>query len=116
MTKKTVNKKQTRPKLTGRSFDALTDAEKQKIIGDIESMPRGELWRKSKPLTAADRKRFAPIRAKIGRPKIGKGAKVVAVSVEADLLAEADAVARREGIGRTELFVRGLRLALGKAG
>ena len=116
MAKKVAKKKLTHPKLTGRSFDALSEAEKRKIIHEIEAAPQGQIWRKSRPMTAADRKRFAPIRAKIGRPTIGKGAKVVAVSVEADLLAEADAAARRAGIGRTELFVRGLRLVLGKAG
>jgi len=103
-------------KLSGRAFDAMSESEKRRIIQEIETAAPGEIWRKSKPMTAADRKRFAPIRAKMGRPKIGKGAKVVAVSVEADLLAQADAAARREGIGRTELFVRGLRLALAKAG
>jgi hypothetical protein len=49
----------------------------------------------------------------MGRPKIGKGAKVVSISVEASLLKSADAYAKREGIGRTELFVQGLRLAMG---
>lgn len=102
-------------KLTGRAFDALSAAEKRKIIAGIEARPPGEAWRKGKPMTAADRKRFAPIRAKMGRPKIGNGSKVIGVSVEADLLKRADDYARRLGIGRTELFVRGLRLLLGAA-
>jgi hypothetical protein len=47
-----------------------------------------------------------------GRPKVGKGARVVSISVEADLLKSADAYARRLGIGRTELFVQGLRAVM----
>ena len=49
------------------------------------------------------------IKKKMGRPKIGKGCKVVAVSVEVNLLKKADAYAKRLGLGRTELFTQALR-------
>ena len=107
-----------REKPASSSFSRLSSEEKERIYAEIDSAPVGKLWRESKPLTAADRKRFAAVRKKMGRPKIGRGVKVVSVSVEADLLKSADAYAKRAGIGRTELFVKGLRLAMGisKAG
>jgi len=99
------------------NFADLPDAEKDRIYREIDQAPPGEIWRKSKPMTAADRKAFAPIRKKMGRgrPKTGRGTKVVSVSVEIGLLAEADAFAKRAGLGRTDLFVRGLRMAMGLA-
>ena len=35
-------------KLAGRAFDALSAAEKRKIIGQIEAAPAGAIWRKAK--------------------------------------------------------------------
>lgn len=102
------HKKKTRP-----AFDDLSAEDKERIYREIEEAPPGKLWSESKPLTAADRRRFERVKKKLGRPKVGKGARVVSVSVEKELLDSADAFAKREGIGRTELFVRGLRLAMG---
>jgi len=47
-----------------------------------------------------------------GRPPIGKGAERIQVSLERSLLAQADDLAEREHISRSELIARGLRLAL----
>jgi hypothetical protein len=44
-----------------------------------------------------------------GRPKIGKGAKDVMISVEKDLLKQADRYAKTHGMTRSELFARGVR-------
>jgi hypothetical protein len=52
------------------------------------------------------------IRIKRGRPMIGEGAERIQVTVERALLAEADELARRKRISRSELIARGLRLAL----
>ena len=71
-----------------------------------------------KPLTAADRalhRRAAPQaarKAKIGRPTIGKGAKIVPVTIERGLLEEADAYARRHGLKRSQMVAQGLRLVM----
>src|ERR1700689_2618810 len=96
-------------KLTVRAFDALGEAEKQRIVKEIEQAPPGEIWRKSRPMTDADRRRFAPIRARMGRPKIGKGVKIVSVSVERELLDRADAYAKKQGLKRAEFFTAALR-------
>ncbi len=103
-------KKQTSTKLTGRVFDALPDAEKERIFQELEKetpAQRRATWKE--PITNADRAMRKRLKKKMGRPKIGKGCKVVAVSVESDLLKEADAYAKRLGLGRTELFTQALR-------
>ena len=52
-----------------------------------------------------------------GRPKFGKhGVKVIALSVERDLLARADAYAKEQGLKRAELFTQAILKLLPKAG
>ena len=54
-------------------------------------------------------------RRKRGRPRMGKGAKVISVSVEKDLLARSDALARKLKVRRAALIARGLRAVLAAA-
>jgi hypothetical protein len=67
------------------------------------------------PLTPQMRARHLRAKAKRGRPKIGKGAKDVMISVERDLLKAVDRYAKAHGMSRSELFARGVRGLL-KAG
>jgi hypothetical protein len=110
-------KKKEFKELAARQFHALSDEEKDRVYREIDDAPPGKLWRKSQPMTAADRKRFAPIRKKMGkkmgRPKVGAGSKVVSISVEGELLKRIDAYAKQEGVGRTELFVEAIRRRIG---
>jgi hypothetical protein len=79
--------------LSGRAFDALPDPEKERIFQELEGetpQQRRAEWKA--PITTADRALLKRLKKKMGRPKIGKGCKVVAVSVEAGLLKEADAL------------------------
>jgi len=62
----------------------------------------------AKPLTAAQRELHRKAR-RVGRPKLGKGSQVVSLSVEKELLARADAYAKRRGLGRSETFILGLK-------
>jgi len=50
-----------------------------------------------------------------GRPRQGRGAKVIAVSLERRLLARSDALARRRGVPRSALIAEGLREVLAQA-
>lgn len=70
-----------------------------------------ELGLPGSPLTPEDKALLARA-ANRGRPRVGKGAKRVLVSVERGLLDDADAAARRLNISRSELIARGLRAAL----
>ncbi len=47
-----------------------------------------------------------------GRPRKGKGAQVISVSVERGLLEKSDRLAKKLGISRAELIARGLEATL----
>ena len=69
-------------------------------------------WDEFKPLTEGDRKLHRRAR---GRPKVGRGAKRVMITVEMGLLKEADDYAKRIGMSRSELVASGIRSVLPKA-
>jgi len=71
---------------------------------------------KCKPLSPEMRERWEHAKRKVGRPKQGRGARVISVSVERDLLARSDALARRIGISRAALISRGLKAVLAAQG
>ena len=98
-------------KLTGHSFDAMPAAQKQAIYDEIDSMSREELLAKLRPANAADIARAQRI-VRRGRPKIGKGTRQISITVEADLLKEAEAYSRRKGLKRSELISQALRQML----
>ncbi len=62
-----------------------------------------------RPMTVAERARWQRIKRKPGRPRNGRGVKVISVSVEKDLLKQSDALAKRLGISRAQLVARGLK-------
>lgn len=64
------------------------------------------------PLSPEMRVRWERAKRKAGRPKEGRGAKVISVSVEQELLAQSDALARKMGITRAALIARGLKAVL----
>ncbi len=69
-----------------------------------------------RPLTKPERARWSKARRNPGRPRRGRGVKVISVSVEQDLLLESDRLARRLGVSRARLIERGLRVILEGAG
>ncbi len=69
----------------------------------------------TKPLNAKMKSRLKRAERGPGRPKIGKGAKSVLISVEQDLLKQADAFARKNHLSRSQLIAQLLR-KLPKAG
>jgi len=114
-------KNKTRTKeMTGQDFDALSDAERRRIFTELDAEPVEQQLARSKPLSAAERafyerfRRAQQAKRKAGRPRIGKGAKVIAVSVERGLLKRADAYARQHGLKRTELIAQALRIVMGE--
>jgi hypothetical protein len=69
--------------------------------------------RESKPLTAAMRQMHR--RARRGRPRVGKGAAKLYISMERGLLKEADRFARKHVISRSELIANGIKAVIGSA-
>lgn len=64
------------------------------------------------PLTPEARARWERAKRKPGRPKEGKGSKVISVSVEKSLLEKCDRLAKRKRVSRASLIARGLRHVL----
>jgi len=104
------------PALTGRQIDAMTPTQRRKLLDDIEQSTPEQRRAESIPLSAPERARMIRVGRGLGRgrPKLGKGTKVVSVSVETELLKAADAYAADLGLKRAELFSRGLRAILPK--
>jgi hypothetical protein len=69
-----------------------------------------------KPLTGAAAKRWTRARRKPGRPRRGKGAKVISVSVERELLSRSDTLAKDLGLSRAAVVERGLKAVLAAEG
>jgi hypothetical protein len=93
-------------------FMALSDAEKDAEVAEFEKYPEGYPLSKTRPLNAAERKQWKRIQAKMGRPKIGRGCKTVAVSMEIGLLKRVDKYAKAHSMKRAEMIAEGLRLVL----
>jgi hypothetical protein len=97
----------------GPSFEALSDDQKRQVS---EYLDRPDAAREFRPLSAAQRRRWERVRLKPGRPKVGKGTKVVSVTVERGLLGRADAYAKAAGLTRARLVSLALESLLKKAG
>src|SRR3954447_4444649 len=96
----------------GPSFDALSDEQKRQVS---EYLDGPDVAREFRPLAAAQRRRWERIRRKPGRPKLGKGTKVVSVTVERGLLGRADAYAKAAGLTRARLVSLALASLLERA-
>jgi len=61
------------------------------------------------PLTPAQREQHARARHRgPGRPRIGRGSKTIALTIELDLLHRADEYAKRNGLKRAQLVAKSL--------
>lgn len=66
----------------------------------------------ARPLSKADRKLWDKAKKRMGRPKVGEGARVISLSVEGGLLERTDAYARKHRIRRARVFARGVERVL----
>ena len=64
------------------------------------------VFEKARPMNAAERAEERRLRRGRGRPKIGRGARKVSISLEGELLKKTDALARQQGVNRSELIAR----------
>jgi hypothetical protein len=60
------------------------------------------VFEKARPMSRAERVEERKLRR--GRPRIGKGAKKISISLEGNLLGKTDAMARKIGVNRSELI------------
>ena len=101
---------------------------KTSVVAKYARMTAGELraataefdkemvFAKSRPLTAEELSWWKKVRRRPGRPRKGRGAKVISVSVEQGLLARSDVLARSLGISRALLIERGIKAVLAAEG
>ena len=92
-----------------KKFLELSDQEKTEAVREFDKEFIADTFR---PMTAAERVRWQRIKRKPGRPRNGRGVKIISVSVEKDLLKQSDALAKRLGISRAQLISQGLKLRL----
>ncbi len=65
-----------------------------------------------RPLFPAERKLWNRVKRGRGRPKVGKGVKVISVSIERDLLTKIDRLAKKAKLSRARLISHGLQAVL----
>lgn len=102
--------------MTGRGFEALSEAAKQKLVEELERTTPEQRLARSRPLTKSELTRERGMRkaakARLGRPVIGRGARHIAVTLERGLLDRADLFARERGLKRSEMIAAGLKLLM----
>jgi hypothetical protein len=95
-------------------FMTMTPAEREAFTARFDREDLNPGRRLSAADKALHRRAARAAKAKMGRPIVGKGAKVVPISIERGLLKAADAFAKRHGLKRSQLVAQGLRLVMGK--
>ena len=93
-------------------FMAMTD---DKRNAEVAQFDREFVGLRGKPLTAAQKALHRRAARKAGRPRIGKGAERFTITLERELAKQAEALAKRRHMSRSELIAHGLRNLL-KAG
>jgi len=91
-------------KLPGRS--ARMSREEMNQV--VEALDRPIPLSETRPMTAAERRQWRHAKRRPGRPRRGRGVRVISLSVEQNLLAWADRTARHAGLSRAALFEMGL--------
>ena len=70
------------------------------------------VFERSRAMTRAERSEELKLRR--GRPRLGKGATKVSISMEKNLLKQTDALARKKGINRSQLIAGFVIAGLGR--
>jgi hypothetical protein len=96
------------------AFIALPDSEKERIFQELEAESPEQRLAHSRPLNRRERLQWQRFK-KLGRPKVGKGAKTISLTVEKDLLKRADTYAKQHGLTRAKLIARCLETVIGSA-
>jgi hypothetical protein len=103
-----MNEKPLNPKLPGR-YGSMSQRELDNLVAQLD---RPIDLAETRPMTATERRQWQRAKRGPGRPRRGKGARVISLSVEGSLLERADRAARRTGLSRAALFELGLQAVL----
>lgn len=107
-----MNRTPLNPKLRGR-YARMTASE---MNAEVAALERPILLSETRPLTPSEKRQWQRAKRGPGRPRQGKGVRVISISVEQSLLQKADLAARRAGISRAALFAMGLKSLLETGG
>lgn len=99
-----MNPKPVNPNLPGR-YGKMTAEE---LDAEVAQFDEPFVGTPGQPLTPAQKAQHRRARLKAGRPRVGKGAKRVLVTIERSLLGRTDKFARKHGLSRAQLIARGL--------
>jgi hypothetical protein len=102
---KNGSRKMRRKASTSKPYWEMTTAELREATKEFDQEFIGDTFR---PVTPAERARFERAR-KRGRPRNGLGAKTISVTVEKQLLAQTDRLAKKLHLPRAALVARGLQ-------
>jgi hypothetical protein len=98
-------------------YDQMTANELARATAEYDGPSTGSHL-PGKPLTARDRalhrRARAHAKAKMGRPVVGEGAKIVPVSIERGLLRQVDTFAKRHKVKRSQLVAEGLKMVMAR--
>jgi hypothetical protein len=94
-------------------FAALSEAQKEQVYREVD---HPDFALSARPMSKRMRALWGRTKKKGGRPRVGRAATRVLISIERGLLETADAVAKRQNMSRSELFSRGVKAVLAKAG
>ena len=92
-------------------FDRMNATELAEATKEYD---REQLGLPGRPLTKRDKALHRQAK-KMGRPKKGQGSTVVGVSIERGLLKQADALAKRRKVGRSQLFMTAILAEIERA-
>jgi hypothetical protein len=88
-------------------FMQMSDAEREAEVARFD-----EEFVRTKPLTGRQKAQHRRAGLKVGRPRVGRGAKRYSITLERGLAEKADALARKKKLSRSELIARGLQYLL----
>jgi hypothetical protein len=94
-------------------FSSISQAEKEAVYQECDDP---DVAMRSRPLDSRMKKLWKRAKSKGGRPRIGRGATRVLISIERGLLEDVDDFARRRRVTRSQLFSEGVKTVLSKAG
>jgi hypothetical protein len=94
-------------------FASLSAAEKEAAYRECDDP---DIALRGKPLDSRMKKLWNRAKRKAGRPRVGRGAARVLVSIERGLLEDADDFAKSRRISRSQLVSRGIKAVLALAG
>jgi hypothetical protein len=95
-----------------REFERITKLNAKQLEAETARFENELVAERAQPMDTEGKKLWRKFKRKVGRPKVGKGAVRISVSVERGLLDQADRAAKRLKISRAALIACGLEAAI----